>query len=117
MIREGSVDTIKTRIKKDDIVQVISGKQKGKQGKVLKVDREHGRIFVEKVNVIKRHLRPSASHRQGGIIEKEGAMNISNVMLLCPKCKVPTKVGRRLLEDGVTKVRTCKKCDEILDDK
>jgi len=113
---EGSVDTIKTRIKKNDIVQVISGKQKGEKGKVLKVDREKGRIFVEKVNLIKRHLRPTAAHRQGGIIEKEGPVHISNVMLLCPKCKFPTKVGTRLLEDG-TKVRICKKCDEILDDK
>ncbi len=116
MIREGSVDTVKTKIKKNDIVQVISGKQKGEKGKVLKVDREKGRIFVEKVNVIKRHLRPSAAHRQGGIVEKEGPVNISNVMLLCPKCKLPTKIGTRLLEDG-SKVRICKKCDEILDDK
>lgn len=116
MTREGSVDTVKTKIKKNDIVQVISGKQKGEKGKVLKVDREKGRIFVEKVNVIKRHLRPSAAHRQGGIVEKEGAVNISNVMLLCPKCKLPTKVGTRLLEDS-SKVRICKKCDEILDDK
>jgi len=111
------VNSTKTKIKKDDIVQVISGKFKGEKGKVLKVDREKGRIFVEKVNFIKRHLRPSAAHRQGGIIEKEGPVHISNVMLLCPKCKVPTKIGVRLLEDGSTKVRTCKKCDEILDDK
>lgn len=117
MIREGSVEGIKTRIKKNDIVQVISGKQKGEKGKVLRVDREKGRIFVEKVNVIKRHLRPSAAHRQGGIIEREGSVDISNVMLLCPKCKVPTKIGTRLLEDGTTKVRICRKCDEILDDK
>ena len=91
---EGSVDTVKTKIKKNDIVQVISGKQKGEKGKVLKVDREKGRIFVEKVNVIKRHLRPSAAHRQGGIVEKEGPVNISNVMLLCPKCKLPTRSAR-----------------------
>jgi large subunit ribosomal protein L24 len=110
------MDLIKTRIKKNDIVQVISGKSKGKQGKVLKVDREKGRIFVEKVNFIKRHLRPSAVHRQGGIIEKEGPIHISNVMLICPKCSLPVKVGRKDLEDG-TRVRFCKKCDEILDDK
>jgi large subunit ribosomal protein L24 len=116
MMREGSVDTIKSKIKKNDIVQVISGKQKGEKGKVLRVDREKGRIFVEKVNLIKRHVRPSATHRQGGIIEKEGPFQISNVMLVCPKCKLPVKVGRRPLEDG-TKVRYCKKCDEILDDK
>jgi large subunit ribosomal protein L24 len=113
---ERSVDTIRTRIKKNDIVQVISGKHKGEKGKVLKVDREKGRIFVEKVNFIKRHLRPSSSHRQGGIIEKEGPVHISNVMLVCPKCKLPVKIGKRLLEDG-SKVRFCKKCEEILDDK
>lgn len=116
MIREGSVDTIKTKIKKNDIVQVVSGKQKGEKGKVLKVDREKGRIVVEKVNLIKRHVKPSAAHRQGGIIEREGAVHISNVMLVCPKCKLPVKIGKRLLEDG-TKVRYCRKCDEILDDK
>lgn len=115
-MREGSVDTIKTKIKKNDIVQIISGKQKGEKGKVLKVDREKGRIFVEKVNLIKRHLKPSAVHRQGGIIEKEGPVHISNVMVVCPKCKLPAKVGRRALEDG-SKVRYCRKCDEILDDK
>lgn len=116
MMREGSVDSIKTKIKKNDIVQVISGKQKGEKGKVLVVDREKGRIFVERVNFIKRHVKPSAAHRQGGIIEKEGPIHISNVMVICPKCKLPVKVGKRLLEDG-TKVRYCKKCDEILDDK
>ncbi len=110
------MDTIKTKIKKNDIVQVISGKHKGEKGKVLKVDREKGRIFVEKVNFIKRHLRPSAAHRQGGIIEKEGPVHISNVMLVCPKCKLAVKIGTRLLEDG-SKVRFCRKCDEILDEK
>ncbi len=107
---------IKTKIKKNDIVQVISGKHKGEKGKVLKVDREKGRILVEKVNFIKRHVKPSAAHRQGGIIEREGSMHISNIMLVCPKCKLPVKIGKRLLEDG-SKVRFCKQCDEILDDK
>ena len=110
------MDTIKTKIKKNDIVQVISGKHKGEKGKVLKVDRDKGRIVVEKVNFIKRHLRPSAAHRQGGIMEKEGPVHISNVMLVCPKCKLPAKIGRKPLEDG-TKVRYCRKCDELLDDK
>ncbi len=110
------MDLIRTRIKKNDTVQVISGKHKGKKGKVIKVDREKGKIFVEKVNFIKRHVRPSAVHRQGGIIEKEGPIHISNVMLVCPKCSLPVKVGKKELEDG-TKTRYCKSCDEILDDK
>jgi large subunit ribosomal protein L24 len=113
---EELMELIRTRIKKNDTVQVISGKHKGKKGKVIRVDRERGRIFVEKVNFIKRHVRPSAVHRQGGIIEKEGAIHISNVMLVCPKCALPVKVGRRVIGDG-SKVRYCKKCDEILEDK
>lgn len=105
---------LKTKIKKNDTVQVISGKHKDEKGKVLRVNPEKGQVIVEKVNFIKRHIRPSSAHRQGGIVEKEGPIQISNVMIVCPKCNTPVKVGKRVLEDG-TKVRFCKKCDEILD--
>ena len=104
----------KIKIRKDDIVQVISGKHKTEKGKVLKVNPVKGQVIVEKVNFIKRHIRPSSAHRQGGIIEKEGPIQISNVMIVCPKCNTPVKVGKKILEDG-TKVRFCKNCDEILD--
>jgi large subunit ribosomal protein L24 len=104
----------KTKIRKNDTVQVITGKHENEKGKVLRIDPEKGHVIVEKVNFIKRHIRPSSAHRQGGIIEKEGPIQISNVMIVCPKCNVPVRVGKKYLEDG-TKVRFCKRCEEILD--
>jgi len=104
----------KFSIKKDDKVMVIAGKDRGKIGTVLKVDRKKGRVVVEKVNMVKRHTRPGGRHAQGGIIEKEAPIHISNVMLVCNKCAQPTRVGRKILEDG-SKSRVCKKCGELID--
>jgi large subunit ribosomal protein L24 len=101
-------------IKKNDTVMVIAGKEKGKTGKVLKILPKKDRAVVEKVNFIKRHMRPGAHSRQGGIVEKENPISISNLMLVCGKCTDPTRVGRRVLEDG-SRVRYCKKCDEIIE--
>ena len=101
-------------IKKNDTVMVIAGKEKGKSGKVLRVLPKKDRAVVEKVNFIKRHMRPGAHSRQGGIVEKENPINISNLMVVCGKCTDPTRVGRRVLEDG-SRVRYCKKCDEIIE--
>jgi large subunit ribosomal protein L24 len=101
-------------IKKNDKVIVISGKEKGKIGTILKVDSEKQRAVVEKVNMVKRHARPGGKRAQGGIIEKEAPLHISNLMLVCGKCAEPTRVGKRILEDG-SKVRVCKKCSELLD--
>ena len=103
------------KIKKDDKVIVIGGKERGKIGTVLKVDSEKGRVIVEKVNMVKKHARPSAQTAQGGIIEKEALLNISNVMIVCNKCTEPTRIGSRTLEDG-SKVRVCKKCGEPMDE-
>lgn len=103
------------KIKKDDKVIVIIGKEKGKIGTVLKVDSEKSRVIVEKVNMVKKHARPSAKTAQGGIIEKEAPLNISNVMIVCSKCAEPTRIGNRRLEDG-SKVRVCKKCGEPMDE-
>ena len=103
------------KVKKDDKVIVIAGKEKGKIGTVLKVDTEKGRLIVEKVNMVKKHARPSTQTAQGGIIEKEAPLHISNVMIVCNKCAEPTRIGKRMLEDG-TKLRVCKKCDEPMDD-
>ncbi|HQO77041.1 MAG TPA: 50S ribosomal protein L24 [Thermodesulfobacteriota bacterium] len=100
-------------IKKNDQVMVIAGKEKGKIGKVLSVNPEKERVIVERVNFIKRHTRPSARYRQGGIIEKEGAIHISNVLVVCPKCNKAGTMGNRVLEDA-KKVRVCKKCGETL---
>ncbi|MBW1696714.1 MAG: 50S ribosomal protein L24 [Deltaproteobacteria bacterium] len=101
-------------IKKDDKVKVISGKDRGKIGKVLKVLQGQNRLLVEKINMVKRHTKPSAQNRQGGIIETEAPIHWSNVMLMCNKCMTPARVTMKRLEDG-KKVRACKKCNEIID--
>lgn len=102
------------KIKKDDQIMVMTGKEKGKTGKVTKVDPEKATALVEKLNMVKRHQKPSAKYKHGGIIEKEAPIAISNLMLLCEKCKGPVRVGRKILETG-KKVRYCKKCNEVLD--
>ncbi len=104
----------KSHIKKDDKVKVITGKDKGKIGKVLKVDRKKDRILVENINVVKRHTRPTAKNRQGGIVESEATVPWSNVMLMCSKCLSPVRIQMRRLDDG-KKVRSCRKCNEIID--
>lgn len=102
-------------IKKNDKVIILSGKEKGKIGNVLKVDSDKMRVIVEKINVVKRHSKPSATNAQGGIIEKEAPIHISNLMIICNKCAEPTRIGKRILDDG-SKVRVCKKCSEIIGD-
>jgi large subunit ribosomal protein L24 len=104
----------KMHVKRNDLVTITTGKEKGKTGKVLKVIPKKNRVVVEKVNFIKRHQRPTGQLRQGGIIEKEGPLHVSNVMIMCGKCNRPVRIGRRILEDG-KKVRVCKKCGEVLD--
>jgi large subunit ribosomal protein L24 len=106
--------TTKCQLKKDDKVKVIAGKDKGKIGKVLKVDRKKNRLLVENINNVKRHVRPNAQNRQGGIIEREAPIHWSNVMLMCNKCISPVRVKMKLLEDG-SKIRVCRKCDEVID--
>jgi len=101
------------RIIKNDTVKVISGNQKGKIGKVLKVYPTTNRIIVEKVRLVKRHTRRRSTTDKGGIVEKEAPIHISNVMLICPKCSKPTKTGVGKLADG-GKVRVCKSCKEML---
>ncbi len=101
-------------IKKGDMVQVITGKDSGKKGKVLKVFPRENRIIVEGVNRVKRHQKPSRAIPQGGIINIESPMNVSNVMLLCNKCNKPTRVGKKILDNN-EKVRVCKNCGETLD--
>ncbi len=101
-------------IRKNDTVKVIAGKDKGKTGKVLRVIPKRGRAIVEKLNMVKRHLRPSEQNRQGGILEKESPIEMSNLMLICSKCTDPTRVGYRMLDDD-QKVRFCKKCNEVID--
>ncbi len=101
-------------IKKNDTVRVISGDVKGKKGRVLFVETEKDRLIVEGLNMIKKHMKPSKKYSQGGIIDKEAPIHRSNVMLLCPKCDKPTRIGNRILENG-KKVRACWKCGEVVD--
>jgi len=101
-------------VKKDDVVQVISGKEIGKRGRILAVDTKKGRVVVEGANMVKRHMKPGQGRPQGGIIEKEGSIASSNVLLYCGKCRLPVRHGKRFLSDG-SKVRVCKKCGETLD--
>ena len=104
----------KRSLRKNDLVMVIAGKEKGKTGRVLRVLTKKDRAIVEKINFIKRHQRPSGQQRQGGIIQKEGPLDLSNLMLLCDSCNRPVRVARKELEDG-KKARYCKKCGELID--
>ena len=101
-------------LKKDDKVKVLAGKDKGKIGKILNVNRKKSRVLVEKINMVKRHSKPSAQSKQGGIIEKEMPIQWSNVMVMCGKCVGPARIKMQRLEDG-KKVRVCVKCNEALD--
>jgi len=105
---------VKTKIKKNDYVQVMAGKDRGKSGKVLRVVPRENKALVEKINMIKRHTRPSKVSQQGGILEKEALIHISNLMLLCAQCGKPVRVSWATMQDG-KKVRVCKKCGEVFD--
>jgi large subunit ribosomal protein L24 len=101
------------KIKKEDTVLVIVGKDKGKKGKVRQIMPKDNVLIIEGVNIIKRHMKPRGQARQAGIIEREAPLQISNVMLLCPKCNKPVRIQSKILEDG-KRVRVCGKCDEVI---
>lgn len=101
-------------IKKGDMVEIINGKHKGKTGKILKKLVDSDSVLIEKLNLVKRHTKPSKSVPQGGIVEKEAPIHYSNVLLLCPKCKRGVRVAFKVLGDS-TKVRVCRKCKEVID--
>jgi large subunit ribosomal protein L24 len=101
------------RLKKGDTVKVISGKEKGKTGKILGTIPVKERVIIEKVNLIKRHKKADAKGK-GGIVEQEGSMHISNVMYLCNKCGTGVRIGYKVMDDG-KKARICAKCHETLD--
>ncbi len=102
------------QIKKNDNVMVISGKEKGKRGRVIAVYPATNRLLVEKLNMIKRHTRPNQQLRQGGIVEKENPLAASNVQLICPKCDKPSGVSRKASGEG-PRARVCKTCNETID--
>ena len=99
----------KMSIRNDDTVDVLSGKDKGKQGKVLKTEPKSGKVVVEKVNLVSRHTKPRRQGEEGGILQKEAPIYASKVMRVCPKCNKPTRAAHKVLADG-KKVRVCKKC-------
>jgi large subunit ribosomal protein L24 len=102
------------KIHKDDKVLIIAGKDRGKQGKVMRVSPKGQRLVVEGANMVKRHMRARPPAIQGGITEREAPLHMSNVMLMCDKCHHPARVGYRILEDG-KKVRSCRACGEVID--
>jgi large subunit ribosomal protein L24 len=132
-----NTERTKYSLKKNDMVQVIAGREKGKSGKILRVNTKTGRITVEKINLVKRHMRPTQQSPQGGILEKETGLHYSNVLLMCPKCNRGVRHGVKWVEKTAgaqkgakktakgaassgagaekVKVRTCKKCGESLD--
>jgi large subunit ribosomal protein L24 len=101
------------RVRKDDMVMVIAGRERGKTGKVLRLVSKTDRVVVERVNLVKRHTKPRGAN-QGGILEKEAPLHISNVQPLCGRCDKPARIGTKRLEDG-TGVRVCRRCGEQLD--
>lgn len=124
-------EQVRFSLRKNDQVQVIAGREKGKNGKILRLHPKTGRVTVEKVNLVKRHIKPSAKYPQGGILEKELPLHVSNVLLHCPKCNRGVRHGHKVMEQTARKaskkkdapaaktkqikVRFCKRCNETLD--
>ncbi len=104
-----------TPIRKNDNVVVTTGKDRGKRGRVVRLEPEKNRLVVEGVNMIKRHTKPNPQKNvKGGVVEREAALHASNVQIVCPECGKPTRIGKKILDDG-RKVRICRKCDGVLD--
>jgi large subunit ribosomal protein L24 len=114
-------EPVRVEIKKNDTVKVISGRDKGKTGRVLAVDRERGRLLVEHVMMVKRHTRPNPSRQiKGGIAEREGPIAVSSVMIVCPACNKPTRIGHHIDHAAggkARRTRVCRKCGQTLDRK
>jgi large subunit ribosomal protein L24 len=109
------MSVLQTPIRKNDTVLVMTGKDRGKRGRVLKIIPERNRLVVEGVNFIKRHTRPNPTRNiKGGIVQREAALHASNVQLVCPECSAATRIGHRVLGDG-RKVRICRKCEGVVD--
>lgn len=102
------------QIRKNDSVMVISGKERGKTGKVLRVNPKEDAVIIERINVVKRHTKPRGPQQAGGIVEKEASIPASNIMIMCDKCNAPVRIGHKVLADG-NKIRVCRRCAEALD--
>lgn len=101
-------------INKNDTAIVLSGKEKGKKGRVITVMPSKEKVIIENINIIKKHMKPNKQNTQGGIISKEASLRICKIMLVCPKCSKPTRIANVIIESG-KKVRMCKKCKEVID--
>ena len=106
----------KTYLKKNDQVEVITGKDKGRVGKILRVLPDSSKAVVERINLVKRHTKPREMNQQGQIVEKEALIHVSNLQLICPECTKTGRIGKKVLEDG-TKVRFCKSCGGSIESK
>jgi large subunit ribosomal protein L24 len=104
---------ISYKVKRNDMVMVIKGRDRGKTGKVLRVLPEQGRVLVERLNIVKRHSRPRGTASPGGIVEKEAPLRIENVMIFCDRCNAPVRAGWKVNPDG-SKTRVCRRCAEPL---
>ena len=102
------------QIRKNDSVMVITGKERGKTGKVLRVLPDRDAVIIERINLVKRHSKPRGPQQPGGIVEKEASIQASNLMIMCDKCNAPVRVGRKILSDG-KKIRICRRCGESLE--
>lgn len=101
-------------VKKGDTVKVLAGRDKGKEGQIIRAMPKENRVLVDKLNLVKRHQKPTEELPEGGIITKEAPIHVSNVMLICKSCKKPTRIAHKFLDDG-KKVRACKHCGGTLD--
>ncbi len=108
------METMKIKIRKDDKVKVLTGKDKGKIGKVLKIVKKTNRVVIENINVVKVSQRPTQANPQGGIVEKNMPIHVSNLMIMCNSCVKPTRISMKVLEDG-KRVRICKQCNQQVD--
>ena len=106
----------RTYLKKDDQVEVIAGKDKGRVGKILRVYPDKDKAVVERINMVKRHTKPQEMNQQGQIVDKEAPSHVANLQLICPECTKTGRIGKKILEDG-TKVRFCKGCGESIESK
>jgi len=103
-----------SRIRKNDTVMVIAGKERGKTGKVLRIIGEKHRVVIERLNLVKRHQKSRGVQQPGGVVEKEASIELSNVMIMCDRCNAPARIGARRLDNG-TRTRVCRRCGEVID--
>ncbi|MBV8056383.1 MAG: 50S ribosomal protein L24 [Deltaproteobacteria bacterium] len=106
-------NTRKFKVRKNDTVMVVTGRDRGKTGKVLRVLPVRGRVIIERLNMVKRHTKPRGAVSPGGIVEKEAPIDISNVMVLCDRCNAPVRIGFKPAADG-SRARICRRCGDVL---